>query len=52
MNKGHYDVTRQARLMVDFSAQGIGYNVGLAQMILNENVIIFNQLKPSSLFHV
>ena len=52
MNKGHYNVIRYARLAIDFLAQGIGYNVGFAQMILNENIITFNQLDPSSLSHV
>jgi hypothetical protein len=33
-------------------AQSIGNNVCLARMIVNLEIIIFNQLKPSSLMHV
>jgi hypothetical protein len=30
------------------SAQGIGYDIGLAEMVLDSEVVILNQLQPSS----
>jgi hypothetical protein len=41
--------TSERGVAVLLSAQGIGYDIGLAGMVIDSNVIILNQLQPSSL---
>ena len=51
----HHNVSFKSWYMLEWwlvLIQGVGYNICFARMILNENIIIFNQLQPSSLSHV
>jgi hypothetical protein len=42
-------LTGKHGVAVLLSAQGIGYDIGLARMVVDSDVIILNQLQPSSL---
>jgi hypothetical protein len=42
-------LTGKRGVAVLLSAQGIGYDIGLAGMVVDSDVIILNQLQPSSL---